>query len=90
MDILAELNPAVVYTPSFRVKSMAQQRKLHSELFVGKTDKEYMESIVLPRTPLRRFQTPDNMGHMVAFLLSDEAENITGQTNYVDGGMYMG
>jgi len=84
------LNPGVVYTPGFQVKSMAQQRRLHPELFVGKTDKEYLESIVLPRTPLKRFETPEDMGHMVAFLLSDEARNITGQTNYVDGGMYMG
>lgn len=84
------LNPGVVYTPGFQVKSMAQQRRLHPEQFVGKTDKEYMESIVVPLTPLKRFQTIEDMGHMIAFLLSDEAENITGQTNYVDGGIYMG
>lgn len=80
------LNPGVVYTPGFHVKSMAQQRRLHPERFVGKTDKEYLESIVLSHTPLKRFQTPEDMGHMVAFLLSDDAENITGQTHYVDGG----
>jgi len=84
------LNPGVVYTPGFHVKSMTQQRRLHPERFVGKIDKEYLESIVLPLTPLKRFQTTEDMGHMVAFLLSDEAKNITGQTNYVDGGMYMG
>jgi len=83
------LNPGVVYTPGFHVKSMAQRRRLHPELFEGKTDKEYLESVVLPRTPLKRFQTTEDMGHMIAFLLSDEAENITGQTNYVDGGMRM-
>jgi len=83
------LNPGVVYTPGFHVKNMAQQRRIHPERFVGKTDKEYLESIILPRIPLKRLQTPEDMGHMVAFLLSDEAENITGQTNYVDGGMYM-
>ncbi len=84
------LNPGVVYTPGFHVKLVAQRRRLHPELFVGKTDKEYWENIILPLTPLKRFQTPEDMGHMIAFLLSDEAENITGQTNYVDGGMYMG
>ena len=83
------LNPGVVYTPGFHVKAMAQQRRIHPERFVGKTDKEYFESSVLPRTLLKRLQTPEDMGHMVAFLLSDEARNITGQTNYVDGGMYM-
>ena len=84
------LNPGVVYTPGFHVKSMAQQRRLHPERFVGKTDKEYLENMILPQTPLKRLQTPEDMGHMIAFLLSDEAENITGQTNYVDGGMYRG
>ncbi len=84
------LNPGIVYTPGFQAKSMAQQRRLHPERFAGKTDEEYMESIFLPQIPLKRFQTSENMGHMVAFLLSDEAENITGQANYVDGGMYMG
>jgi len=84
------LNPGNVYTPGFHVKLMAQQRKLHPERFVGKTDKEYLESIILPLTSLKRLQTSEDMGHMVAFLLSDEAENITGQANYVDGGMYLG
>ena len=84
------LNPGIIYTPGFWEKSMAQQRRLHPERFVGKTDKEYLENIVLPRIPLKRLQTPEDMGHMVAFLLSDEAKNITGQTNYVAGGIYMG
>ena len=84
------LNPGVVYTPGFQAKAMAQQRRLHPELFGGKTDKERMESFILPLTPLKRLQTPEDMGYMVAFLLSDEAKNITGQTNYVDGGMYRG
>ena len=84
------LNPGIVYTPGFWEKSLAHRRKLNPELFAGKTDKEFLESMVLPHIPLKRLQTPEDMGHMVAFLLSDEAKNITGQTNYVDGGMYMG
>ncbi len=84
------LNPGTVYTPGFHVKNTAHQRELHPELFLGKTDEEYFKARVLPRTPLNRLQTSEDMGYMVAFLISDEAKNITGQTNYVDGGQYMG
>jgi len=59
-------------------------------LFEGKTDLEFYEEMCYPRIPLKRLQTPEDMGHMVAFLLSDEAKNITGQSMYVDGGEYLG
>lgn len=84
------LNPGHVYTPGFQVKSTERQRRLHPERFEEMTDEEYFVSIRMSRTPLKRAQTTEDMGHMVAFLLSDEAKNITGQTNYVDGGRYMG
>ena len=84
------LNPGAVFTPNFMAKAMAGLRRGHPELFQGKTDLEYYESITLPRIPLKRLQTPEDMGHMVAFLLSDEAKNITGQGMYVDGGEYLG
>jgi len=38
------------------------------------------------RIPLHRFQTPRDLGEMVAFLASDRAQNITGATFNVDGG----
>ena len=84
------LNPGAVFTPNFMAKAMAGLRRGHPELFEGKTDEEYYESLSFPRIPLKRLQTPEDMGHMVAFLLSDEAKNITGQAMYVDGGEYLG
>ena len=36
--------------------------------------------------PLKRPQEPEDIGHMVVFLASDLAKNITGQTINVDGG----
>ena len=39
--------------------------------------------------PLRREQTPEDIGNAVAFLVSDEARNITGQSLNVDGGIQM-
>jgi NAD(P)-dependent dehydrogenase (short-subunit alcohol dehydrogenase family) len=41
------------------------------------------------RIPLGRFQTPRDIGEMVAFLASDRAANITGAAFNVDGGWEM-
>lgn len=39
-------------------------------------------------TPLGRIGRPDDVGKAVVFLASDEAEFITGQTIWVDGGLF--
>ncbi len=46
---------------------------------------EYLETITAS-IPLRRFGTVEEIGHAVAFLASEEAGFITGQTLVVDGG----
>lgn len=40
----------------------------------------------MSRTPLKRMGTPREIGDVVAFLASDKASYITGETIYVDGG----
>ena len=47
-----------------------------------------MESIVEERAPLRRHIDADDVGAAAAYLLSDEASNVTGTTLYVDSGYH--
>ena len=39
--------------------------------------------------PLKREQTPEDIGRAVVFLVSEDAKNITGQALSVDGGRIM-
>jgi enoyl-[acyl-carrier protein] reductase I len=47
-----------------------------------------MESIVEERAPLRRNIDAEDVGSAAAFLLSDDARNVTGTTFYVDAGYH--
>ena len=47
-----------------------------------------MESIVEERSPLHRPIDADDVGAAAAYLLSDEARNVTGTTLYVDSGYH--
>jgi enoyl-[acyl-carrier protein] reductase I len=47
-----------------------------------------MESIVEERSPLHRHVGADDVGAAAAYLLSDEARNVTGTTLYVDSGYH--
>ncbi len=43
-------------------------------------------NMVMSRTPMQRIGSPREIGDVVAFLASDKASYITGETIYVDGG----
>ena len=47
-----------------------------------------MEAIVEQRAPLRRHISVDDLGAAAAYLLSDDARNVTGTTLYVDSGYH--
>ena len=48
-----------------------------------------LQDMMLKMTPLGRFGTGEDIANAVAFLASDDASYITGQTLSVDGGMVM-
>lgn len=48
------------------------------------------ESRYLAGVPMKRFGKPDEIAATIAFLISEEAAFITGQTLYVDGGASIG
>ena len=44
---------------------------------------------LLEDTPLRRFGQPHEIASVVAFLCSEAASFVTGETVHVNGGLYM-
>jgi 3-oxoacyl-[acyl-carrier protein] reductase len=44
---------------------------------------------LLSRIPLGRLGTPSEVAHAIAYLCSDSASYITGQTLHVNGGLYI-
>ncbi|MBJ7608934.1 MAG: beta-ketoacyl-ACP reductase [Candidatus Dormibacteraeota bacterium] len=52
---------------------------------VGVSPEEHQEQVA-ERTPLRRVGQPDEVASVIAFLASDDASYVSGQTLYVNGG----
>ena len=50
---------------------------------------EKIRSILLAKIPMGKMGSGDDVSNCVAFLSSDEAAYITGETIHVNGGMYM-
>jgi len=80
--------PGVLYTPLYQ-RSVPRRTQSTPET-KGMTPREYFDKYIVPMVPLQREQTPEDIGHAVVFLVSEEARNITGQSINVDGGMFPG
>jgi 3-oxoacyl-[acyl-carrier protein] reductase len=50
-------------------------------------DPEQLEAATAERTPLRRVAVPQDVASVIAFLASDDARHVTGQTLYINGGL---
>jgi NAD(P)-dependent dehydrogenase (short-subunit alcohol dehydrogenase family) len=73
--------PGPTRTPLFEAVMMKEMPKQY-----GLTADEAMKQLEAA-LPLGRANTPDDIANMAAFLASSEADNITGQSLNVDGGM---
>ena len=51
---------------------------------------EQQREAILSHVPMRRLGQPEDIAKAVAFLASDDAAYITGETMHVNGGLYMG
>ncbi|MDF0531275.1 SDR family oxidoreductase [Tsukamurella sp. 8F] len=75
---------AVELGPNVRINAVAPavvKTRFATALYEGR------EEEVAARYPLKRLGVPDDIGSVVAFLLSDDAAWLTGQTLVVDGGL---
>jgi NAD(P)-dependent dehydrogenase (short-subunit alcohol dehydrogenase family) len=79
--------PGYIWTPMWA--EMAKWLKDSFPALAGRTPQEIFEHRVKSVTPLRRPQTAEDIANLVAFLVSDQASNITGQAINVDGGAVM-
>jgi len=76
--------PGVIYTP-LQAKSVAELARFMPQA-EGLTTREAFLKFRVAGVPLQREQTEEDIGRAVAFLASDDARNITGQSLNVDGG----
>ncbi|MGA2956605.1 MAG: SDR family NAD(P)-dependent oxidoreductase, partial [Thermodesulfobacteriota bacterium] len=79
--------PGYIWTPMW--EKMAIWFKENFPALADKSPQEIFEARVKSVTPLRRPQTAEDIASLVAFLVSEEAKNITGQSINVDGGARM-
>ena len=80
--------PGLIYTPAWQrmAEHLWQTIPLYREL---KGPRDVFLSSVDSQTPLGREQTPEDIGRLAVFLVSEDARNITGQSINVDGGIFM-
>ncbi|MEM9357801.1 MAG: SDR family oxidoreductase [Pseudomonadota bacterium] len=57
-----------------------------TEMMAGVNANPEAMAMVMSRTPMKRIASPREIGDVVAFLASDKASYVTGETIYVDGG----
>ena len=77
--------PGAVWTPMF--EKHALQSINADPQFKAMTPREYFEKAIVESVPLKREITPEDIGFVVAFFVSEKAKNITGQSINVDAGV---
>jgi meso-butanediol dehydrogenase / (S,S)-butanediol dehydrogenase / diacetyl reductase len=76
--------PGIIWTPMWDEASKVLSQSYPA--FHGMSPDQVFQAVVQTMIPLKRPQTPEDIGNLVAFLASEEAKEITGQAINVDGG----
>jgi len=79
--------PGIIYTPMWKGGVELFSNLNPDSLPEGTDPKVILDSIVDSEIPFKKYQTPEDIGKAVLFLSSEEAEEITGQSLNVCGGM---
>ena len=79
--------PGLLWTPMW--EQVAGRYGADDPQFEGVPPKEIFNSMVKANILLGRPQIPEDIGEAVAFLVSEDARNITGQALNVDGGFFL-
>lgn len=72
--------PGAFMTDRVRELMIDQSKRINKSI-------EELETISVSNLPLKRYQTPEELGDLVTFLASDLAGGITGTTIQIDGGI---
>ena len=85
-----ELRDIVMFGPGVEMAMVVIRDNAEIELLVTPREYEFKDSLgnthVIGRTPLGRPATEQDLAHAVAWLLSSEAQHVTGQNLDVAGG----
>ena len=79
--------PGSIWTPMW--ERIAERNRRNDPAKAHLTGRQIFEEAIRDLCPLKREQTPEDIGKAVAFLASDDAYNITGQSLNVNGGTRM-
>jgi len=79
--------PGVLWTAFW--EKLAQHIANTNPAFKGMTARQVFDKRINDVIPMKREQTPEDIGWAAVFLASEEARNITGQALNVDGGSVM-
>ena len=80
--------PGFVWT-FFHEERYTDMKKRQAPALSGKEPYQAFVDSIKGYVPLGREQTPEDIGKMAAFLASEDAKNISGQSMHVDGGARM-
>ena len=81
--------PGLLWMPLFERLVERRAASTSEPAAAGLTGRAQFDATVEATIPMKKEQTPEDIGKLAAFLASDDAHNITGQAINVDGGRRM-